>query len=235
MPQTLFEGLENRAFVPRLDIDDPCCRKADLGDGWGEEVLPGHAPEHLAFGPRDNTGCKERRSRAIDRPVAAPSHLMKRPQSQTSSRKMAIDDIDAKGQDGPLGGGAALEAFNPVAKICDGGIVDGLAHGVFVPVRMKRNWIAIVPYLFLYPSQSQLKAERPDAICAKAWRRTASTPAPDPMLKARLLVLGNPPIAIDTNIGRAGKGDIWLGAISQSGGAVGENSDVVGGASLELI
>lgn len=76
--QALLETGQQRLVVAGFDINDAAGKQAGLGQGRGEQILSSHAPQHFAFGAGRDSGAEQGRSRAIDRPVAAPRHFMER-------------------------------------------------------------------------------------------------------------------------------------------------------------
>ena len=121
MPQTFLETDEDRLFVARLDIDHAIGREPGLREGRGEQILPCDTPEHLTTQPRRDSCRKERRSRAVDRAMAAAGHLMQSAKCQSASRQMPVDRLDAEGQHRPPVASRALEALDARTKLFDGG------------------------------------------------------------------------------------------------------------------
>lgn len=91
MAKPFLETGEHGGFIARLNIDDAAGKQPGLSERRRKEILPGDAPEHLAFGARGNAGGKERRRGAIDRPVAAAGDLVQRAERQPASRQRLVD------------------------------------------------------------------------------------------------------------------------------------------------
>ena len=86
MTQALLETSQQRLVVAGLDVDDATGKQAGLRKGGSKEILPRHAPQHLARCARRDSGSEERCRRAIDRAVAAARHFMQRAEGQSSTR-----------------------------------------------------------------------------------------------------------------------------------------------------
>ena len=120
MTEPFLETGEDRLLVRGLDIDDPVGRQAGLGQGGGEQILAGDAPEDLAAGPGRETGGEQGRGRAVDGPVPAAGDLMQGAQRQPAAGKAAIEDLQAERQD-PLGRtSAGLDLFDRGAQSVEG-------------------------------------------------------------------------------------------------------------------
>jgi hypothetical protein len=117
-------------FVARLDIDHAIGHEPGLREGRGEQILPCDTPEHLTMQPRRDSCHKERRSRAVDRAMAAAGHLMQSAKCQSASRKMPVDRLDAEGQHQSPAASCALEVPDALAKLLYMGAWNGCAHGL---------------------------------------------------------------------------------------------------------
>ena len=121
MAQPLLETGQNALVVARLDIDHPVGQQPGLGEGRGEQVRPGDAPEHLAAGARGDAGGEQCRRRAIERAIAAAGDLVQRAAREPSARQPAVQRGDAEGQhrlDAPT---LALDGIDLGAQGRDGG------------------------------------------------------------------------------------------------------------------
>lgn len=124
-----LEAGEHRGLVAGLDMDDTAGQQPRLGQRWGEEILPGDAPEHLAPGACCNAGGEERRGGPIDRPVAASCHLMQRPERQSASRQHLVDTGNAERKHRTMARRPAFEARDSLAKRSDSRAGGRLTHG----------------------------------------------------------------------------------------------------------
>ena len=91
MAQALLATGQHRLLVLRLCVNDTVRRQTGLGKGRGEQILPDHAPQHRPLAARGNPGCEQGGCGAINRAVAAASHLMQRPQRETAARQMRVN------------------------------------------------------------------------------------------------------------------------------------------------
>ena len=83
MTQSFLETGQHGLLIGRLDIDHPVGRQPGLSEGRREEILAGDAPKHLAARPGGNSRGEQRRRRAVDRAIAAASHLMQGAERQS--------------------------------------------------------------------------------------------------------------------------------------------------------
>ena len=124
--------------------------ETDLGQCRREQILPGDAPQDLAFGPRRDAGGEQGGRSAVDGGVATAGDLVQRPERQPAARKPAVDGLDAERQHGPGAQRHALKALNLLAKPQNGGWLDRSTHVLF-----KRFQDGIVLDLFVSASKSQ--------------------------------------------------------------------------------
>ena len=94
MSQSFLETGQHRFLIRRLDIDHPVGRQPGLSEGRREEILAGDAPKHLAARPGGNSRGEQRRRRAVDRAIAAASHLMQGAERQSPVWQTAVDLLD---------------------------------------------------------------------------------------------------------------------------------------------
>ena len=157
MTDAFLETRKHRLLVAGVDVDDAVGGETDLGQGRREQVLPGDAPQDLAFGPRRDAGGEQRCRCAVDGGVAAAGDLVQRPKRQPAAREPAVDGLDAERQYGPRAQRHALKALNLLAKPQDGGWLDRSTHAL-----VKRFQDGIVLDLFVSPGKSQSAAPVPE-------------------------------------------------------------------------
>src|ERR1700761_5115417 len=128
MPDAFLEAGQHRLLVAGVDVDDPVGSEADLGQGRREQVLPGDAPEDLAFRPGGDARCEQRRSSPVDRGVAAAGDVVQRPERQPAAGEGAINGGDAERQNRPGAQRRPLEPLDLLAETTDGRRWDDSTH-----------------------------------------------------------------------------------------------------------
>ncbi len=121
MPDSFFETGEHRLLVAGVHVDDPVRGETDLGQRRREQILPGDAPQDLAFGSSGDAGGEQGRRRAVDGGIATSRHFVQRPERQTATGKAAVDVIEAKRKYRSRTQGRALKALNLFAESPDRG------------------------------------------------------------------------------------------------------------------
>ncbi len=149
MAQALFETGKHGLFVTSLDIDDAVASQSDMSDRRSKEVLPGDAPQDLAFGSRRDACRKQRRGGSINRSVAAACHLVQTPARQSSARQNAIYCLQAEREHLGPARPASFEPRYAIAKFGNDGCGDDDVHACSFQ-RSRCVWGFIVPLLFLF-------------------------------------------------------------------------------------
>ena len=126
MAQSFFKAGENGFLVACLDVDHAVGRQAGLRQGWCEEVLAGHTPQHLSACPRGDASGEKGGSRTVDRAISTPGDFMQGAERQPTSRQMSVDVPEAEGKYGPMARSGTFKALDARSKLCDGGA--GLGH-----------------------------------------------------------------------------------------------------------
>jgi hypothetical protein len=90
----------------------------------------GTARRGVALSPRasGNSRREESRGGAVDRAMAAARHLMQSAESQSATREMPVDLLDAEGQHQSPACGCALAALDALAKLLDNRKAGGRPH-----------------------------------------------------------------------------------------------------------
>lgn len=109
MPQSLLETGKDGRLVTCFDIDDAVGIEASLRQCRRKKVGLRDAPEHLAFGTRENAGREQGGRRAIDDPLRAAGDLVQCPAGQTSAWQPRIDCVDSERENAVM---AAIGAFD---------------------------------------------------------------------------------------------------------------------------
>ena len=102
MAQSFFKAGENGFLVTRLDVNHAVWRQARLRECRREQVLAGHAPQHLSARPPGDAAGKKGSSRTVDRAISTPGHFMQGAQRQPTSRQMPVDVSEAEGKHGTM-------------------------------------------------------------------------------------------------------------------------------------
>ncbi len=116
MTNSLLETCQHRFLVAGVDIDDAVRGKTDLGKCRRKQILPGDAPQDLAFGPGRDAGGEQGGCRAVDCSIATSRHFVQGPERQATARKATVDRLDAERQYGPGARLGALKALNLLTK-----------------------------------------------------------------------------------------------------------------------
>lgn len=116
MPQPFLHTGEHCLLVSDLGIDHPVWVKARLRQRGGEEIAPGHAPEHLSRYARGDAGGEQRGGRAVDRAIAAAGHFVQCAQRQAAARHLAVHRLDPERQHAARTLAARFDTGNLVAE-----------------------------------------------------------------------------------------------------------------------
>lgn len=98
MPEALFHGDQDIGVAAGFDEDHPVWVKTGEMQGRGEQVAPFHAPEHGAYGSRQNSGEKYGGGRVVSQ-FAAAGDLVQRPGRQAAVWQMIVYGLDIKRKD----------------------------------------------------------------------------------------------------------------------------------------
>ncbi len=98
MPQSFLHAGQYRLFLADFGEDHPVGVQPGLRQRRGEEIAPRHAPEDLTRCARGDAGGEQRRSRPMDRTIAAASDLVERAQRRTAARNSAVHHLDPEWQ-----------------------------------------------------------------------------------------------------------------------------------------
>lgn len=116
MAQTFLHAGEHRLLVAHLGIDHPVGMQPRLRQRRGEEIAPGHAPEHLSRCASGDAGSEQGRGGAMHGAVAAARNLMQRAQRQTTAGHLAVHSLDAERQDAARALTTRFDTGDPVAE-----------------------------------------------------------------------------------------------------------------------
>ena len=119
---------QHRSVVPGLDEDHPAGQQAGLFKSRREQILPRHAPKHLAGGAGGDPGRETGRRGTIHRAIAAARHLVQAAERQPAAGQLPVQRSDAEGQDVASVRSIAFEARDARPKLGDGGAVGMAGH-----------------------------------------------------------------------------------------------------------
>jgi len=152
-----LETRQHRFLIAGVDVDDPVRRETDPRQRWREQILPGDAPQDLAFRARRDAGGEEGGRSAVDGGIATSRHFVQRPERQAAARQSAVNGLDPKREHSPGTLLQALKALNLLAKPQNGGWLDRSTDAL-----VKRFQDGIVLDLFLSTGKSQLAKPAPN-------------------------------------------------------------------------
>lgn len=87
MAQALLKAGEDGLLVAAFEIDDSVGFQPGLREGRCKQISAGDAPEHFPARAGGNSRDKEGRRGAVNRAVAATTHLMQRTMRKPAARK----------------------------------------------------------------------------------------------------------------------------------------------------
>jgi hypothetical protein len=164
MSNSFLETGQHRLLVAGVDKDDTVRTETDLGQGRREEVLPGDAPEHLAFRSGGDAGREQGSRRTIDGGIAAAGNLVQRPERQAAAGQPVVYGPDPKRQNCPGAQRRSLKLLNLLAKA-----TDCWAAGRRHPWPLERS---DERFVLVMSSHKPVRVNRRAALRLTIWHRT---------------------------------------------------------------
>ncbi len=96
--------------------------------GWSEQILPGHAPEHVNLRTRGDPGGEKSRRGPVDGTVPATRDLVQGAESQATPRQTTIDLLDTEGERQSNPCTPPFQALDAPAKVVENGSIWNSLH-----------------------------------------------------------------------------------------------------------